>query len=257
VKTALSIAGTDPSGGAGLQADLKTFAAHGVYGMGAITAIVAQNTVGVTAVEKVGSFILEAQLDAVFSDIFPDAVKIGMVPDGPLIATVAAALRKWNARNIVLDTVMVSTSGRRLLDEGASADLVRELLPLATVITPNIPEAEVLCGFPITSRGDMLIAAKTIARSTASAILVKGGHLSGACDDLLYIDGKEIWYSTERIETRHTHGTGCTLSAAIAANIASGASISEAVESAKKYLTRAILMAPGLGKGHGPVQHCP
>jgi len=255
MKTALSIAGTDPSGGAGVHADLKTFEAHGVYGMAAITAIVAQNTLGVTAVEKASARILEAQLDAVFGDIFPDAVKIGMVPDAECISVTAAALKKWKARNIVIDTVMASTGKTPLIDSGAEAVLARELLPLARVITPNIPEAEVLCGFRVVTRDDMVLAAKTIARLTGAAILLKGGHLAGSCDDLL-IEGDELrWYSAPRIETRNTHGTGCTLSSAIAANLVQGSPLPEAIARAKEYLGEAILRAPGLGRGHGPLRH--
>jgi len=255
MNTALSIAGTDPSGGAGIHADLKTFAAHGVYGMAAVTAIVAQNTVGVTAIEKVSPQILEAQLDAVFGDIFPDAVKIGMVPDAELIRITASALKKWKARNVVIDTVMASTGKKPLIDAGAETVLARELLPLARVITPNIPEAEVLCGFRIVTRDDMVLAAKTIARLTGAAILLKGGHLEGSCDDLL-LEGEDLrWYSAPRIETRNTHGTGCTLSSAIAANLALGLLLPEAVARAKEYLSEAILRAPGLGRGHGPVRH--
>ena len=255
MNTALSIAGTDPSGGAGIHADLKTFAAHGVYGMAAVTAIVAQNTVGVTAIEKVSPQILEAQLDAVFGDIFPDAVKIGMVPDAELIRITASALKKWKARNVVIDTVMASTGKKPLIDAGAETVLARELLPLARVITPNIPEAEVLCGFRIVTHDDMVLAAKTIARLTGAAILLKGGHLEGSCDDLLLEGDALRWFSAPRIETRNTHGTGCTLSSAIAANLARGIPLPEAVARAKDYLSEAILRAPGLGRGHGPVRH--
>lgn len=255
MKAAFSIAGTDPSGGAGIHADLKTFAAHGVYGMAAVTAIVAQNTVGVTAIEKVSPRILEAQLDAVFGDIFPDAVKIGMVPDAELIRITANALKKWKARNVVIDTVMASTGKKPLIDAGAETVLERELLPLALVITPNIPEAEVLCGFRIVTRNDMVLAAKTIARLTGAAILLKGGHLEGSCDDLLLEGDALRWFSAPRIETRNTHGTGCTLSSAIAANLARGIPLPEAVARAKDYLSEAILRAPGLGRGHGPVRH--
>lgn len=256
MKSVLSIAGTDPSGGAGLHADLKTFAAHGVYGMGAVTAIVAQNTCGVFAIEKAGKEILRAQLEAVFTDIFPDAVKIGMVPDAGTIAVIAEALRSWKPKNIVIDTVMVSTSRHRLLDAGAEIDLVRELLPLADVITPNIPEAEVLCGFPVRTKDDMTRAAEKIANLCRGAVLLKGGHLENSCDDLLLADGKIEWFSARRIETRNTHGTGCTLSAAIASNLALGLALPLAVGKAKEYLTAAIREAPGFGKGKGPVNHC-
>jgi hydroxymethylpyrimidine/phosphomethylpyrimidine kinase len=255
MKAALSIAGTDPSGGAGIHADLKTFAAHGVYGMAAVTAIVAQNTVGVTAIEKASPRILEAQLDAVFGDIFPDAVKIGMVPDAELIRITACALKKWKARNVVIDTVMASTGKKPLIDAGAETVLARELLPLARVVTPNIPEAEILCGFRIVTRDDMVLAAKTIARLTGTAILLKGGHLEGSCDDLLLERDALRWYTAPRIETRNTHGTGCTLSSAIASNLALGIPLPDAVARAKEYLSEAILRAPDLGRGHGPVQH--
>jgi hydroxymethylpyrimidine/phosphomethylpyrimidine kinase len=255
MKTALSIAGTDPSGGAGLHADLKTFEAHGVYGMGAITAIVAQNTLGVTAVEPASAAIVRAQLDAVFGDIVPDAVKIGMLPNADVIAAVAGSLLAWKARNVVIDTVMVSSSGHRLLDSGAERDLVRALFPLARVITPNIPEAEALTGIAIASRADMSRAAKALSALTGAAILLKGGHLADGADDLLLLDGNETWFTAPHMDTRHTHGTGCTLSSAIASNLALGLPVTEAVERAKAYVTRAILYAPRLGKGHGPLLH--
>ena len=255
MKAVLSIAGTDPTGGAGLHADLKTFEAHGVYGMGAITAIVAQNTLGVTAVEPASAAIVRAQLDAVFVDITPDAVKIGMLPNADAITAVAGALIVWKARNVVIDTVMVSSSGHRLLDAGAEQDLARALFPLARVITPNIPEAEVLTGIAITSRDDMLAAAQALSALTDAAILLKGGHLEDRADDLLLLDGNASWFSAPRVDTRHTHGTGCTLSAAIASNLARGLSIPEAVARAKAYVTRAILYAPRLGKGKGPLLH--
>ncbi len=257
MKTALSIAGTDPTGGAGLQADLKTFAAHGVYGMGAITAIVAQNTTGVRAIENASPAIVRAQLDAVFEDIFPDAVKIGMIPNAAVINAVADCLAKWRAQNVVIDTVMISSSGRRLLDEGAERDLVKRLFPLAHVITPNMSEAETLCGFPIASREDMSRAARALGSMTNAAVLLKGGHLPGDACDLLLCQGTEQWFSAPRIATLHTHGTGCALSSAIASNLALGLPVREAVARAKEYITRAIQGAPGLGKGNGPLCHNP
>lgn len=257
MKTALSIAGTDPTGGAGIQADLKTFAAHGVYGMGAITAIVAQNTTGVGAIENASPAIVRAQLDAVFEDIFPDAIKIGMLPNAAIVKTVAECLAKWRAQNVVIDTVMISSSGRRLLDEGAERDLLKRLFPLARVITPNIPEAETLCGIPIALRADMTRAAKKLASMTDAAVLLKGGHLPGDACDLLLYQGIERWFSAPRIETRHTHGTGCALSSAIASNLALGIPVTEAVARAKEYVTSAIQAAPGLGKGNGPLCHNP
>jgi hydroxymethylpyrimidine kinase/phosphomethylpyrimidine kinase len=262
MKTVLSIAGTDPSGGAGLQADLKTFAAHGVYGMGVVTALVAQNTRGVQAVEKVSLRMLETQLESVFSDIFPDAVKTGMVPDGESIAVVASALRKWHPRNVVLDPVMVSTSAHRLLEAGAITALVQELFPLADLITPNIPEAEVLCayaGYPdfrIRDRSDMVRAAKLIAGFCSASILLKGGHLGGASDDLLFSGKQAFWFEGTRIATKNTHGTGCTLSSAIASRLASGDSLPGAVEKAKTYITGALAAGLKLGSGNGPVDHC-
>lgn len=257
MKTALSIAGTDPTGGAGIQADLKTFAAHGVYGMAAITAIVAQNTLGVRRIEEASPVIVRAQLDAVFEDIFPDAVKIGMLPNAAVIAAVAECLTDRRAQNVVIDTVMISSSGRRLLDEGAERDLAKRLFPLAHVITPNISEAETLCGLSITSRAGMTRAAKTLREMTDAAVLLKGGHLPGDACDLLLYQGIEQWLSAPRIETRHTHGTGCALSSAIASNLALGYPVPEAVARAKEYITCAIQGAPGLGRGKGPLCHNP
>jgi len=240
MKTALSIAGTDPSGGAGLHADLKTFTAHGVYGMGAVTALVAQNTRDVRLVERASPAMLEAQLEAVFSDIPPDAVKIGMVSDGGSIDIVSKALDRWRPPHVVLDTVMVSTSGHRLLDEAAIGALIAKLLPLAEVITPNIPEAEALCGFKIRGKDDMERAARKLAGLCPGAILVKGGHLADSADDLLYIGDRAEWIEGTRIDTPNTHGTGCTLSAAIAANLAMGIPLLESVHLAKRYLTGAL-----------------
>ncbi len=255
MKTALSIAGSDPSGGAGIQADLKTFAAHGVYGMAAITAITAQNTLGVFAVEPVAVPLVASQLDAVFADIFPDAVKIGMIPDATAARAVAETLSRAGARNVVVDTVMVSSSGRRLLDEGGERALMALLFPRARLVTPNIPEAEALTGIAITDRDGMSRAARTLSSFTPGGVLLKGGHLEDAADDLLLVDGEEFWYRSARIDTRHTHGTGCTLSSAIAANLARGLSLAEAVKEGKEYVRQAILAAPGLGRGNGPLRH--
>jgi hydroxymethylpyrimidine/phosphomethylpyrimidine kinase len=255
MKTALSIAGSDPSGGAGIQGDLKTFAAHGVYGMAAITAITAQNTLGVFAVEPIAEPLVGAQLDAVFADIFPDAVKIGMIPGEAAARAVAEALSRGGARSVVVDTPMVSSSGRRLLDEGAERALVELLFPRARLVTPNVPEAEALTGIAIRDRDGMSKAARVLSSFTPGGVLLKGGHLEDAADDLLLADGEEIWYRSARIYSRHTHGTGCALSSAIAANLARGLSLAEAVKAGKEYVRRAILAAPGLGRGNGPLRH--
>lgn len=255
MNTALTIAGTDPSGGAGMQADLKTFTALGVYGMCAVTAVLAQNTCGVRLIENVSIPMVEAQLDCVFEDIFPDAVKIGMVSSIPIIEAIAGKLGQYGAKNVVLDTVMVSTSGHRLIDEDAQHALMTKLMPLACIITPNIPEAEVLCGFSITNREEQLKAAEQIARNYGGYILIKGGHFDGG-DDLLYHDGRVRWYPTRRVETRNTHGTGCTLSSAIAAGLSQGLPMEEAVERAKDYITGTLASGLDLGRGNGPVDHC-
>lgn len=251
----LTIAGSDSSGGAGIQADLKTFLANGTYGMSVITAITAQNTTGVFAIQDIDAMIVKAQLDAVFTDIVPDAVKIGMVSAPELIHVIAQTLKQYNAKNIVLDTVMVSTSGYSLLKPEAKQALIEELLPLATVITPNIPEAEVLADRTIETKYDMELAAGKIADKTGAAILIKGGHLKESADDLLYIEGTMYWLTGKRIQTENTHGTGCTLSSAIAANLGKGMNLLEAVKSAKDYLVGALAAGLDLGKGNGPVHH--
>ena len=251
----LTIAGSDSSGGAGIQADLKTFLANGTYGMSVITAITAQNTTGVFAIQDIDSAIVKAQLDAVFTDIIPDAVKIGMVSAPELIHVIAEALKQYNAQNIVLDTVMVSTSGCALLKPEAKQALIEELLPLAKIITPNIPEAEVLADRKIETKQDMELAAEQIAAKTNAAILIKGGHFNESADDLLYVDGTIQWLTGKRIQTENTHGTGCTLSSAIAANLGKGMGLFDAVQSAKNYLTGALAVGMNLGKGNGPVHH--
>ncbi len=251
----LTIAGSDSSGGAGIQADLKTFLANGTYGMSVITAITAQNTTGVFAIQDIDSAIVKAQLDAVFTDIIPDAVKIGMVSAPELIHVIAEALKQYNAQNIVLDTVMVSTSGCALLKPEAKQALIEELLPLAKIITPNIPEAEVLADRKIETKQDMELAAEQIAAKTNAAILIKGGHFNESADDLLYVDGTMQWLTGKRIQTENTHGTGCTLSSAIAANLGKGMGLFDAVQSAKNYLTGALAVGMNLGKGNGPVHH--
>jgi len=251
----LTIAGSDCSGGAGIQADLKTMAAHKVYGMSVITALTAQNTTGVSGVLEATPEFVAAQIDSVFTDIRPDAVKIGMVSNAAIITAIAAKLREYKAANIVVDPVMVATSGSSLMRGGTVETLVRELLPLATVITPNIPEAEVLSGQKIGVREDMERAARTIAAGLDGAVLVKGGHLSDCADDLLMTRGKAVWFSSPRVDNPNTHGTGCTLSSAIACELAGGKSVEDAVRAAKAYITGALKAGLDLGAGSGPLDH--
>jgi hydroxymethylpyrimidine/phosphomethylpyrimidine kinase len=255
VNKVLTIAGSDSSGGAGIQADLKTFLAHGVYGMSVITAITAQNTTGVFGVENLSKEIVKKQLDAVFMDIVPDAVKIGMVSNKELIQVIADTLTIYQARNVVLDTVMISTSGHSLLEQEAKNIMIHKLLPMSSIITPNIPEAQALTGISIKSKEDMRKAAKILSQMTDAYILIKGGHLLDCSDDLLYGKAIETWYLQERIPSINTHGTGCTLSSAIASNLALGQDIEGSVENAKKYITGAILDGINLGKGNGPINH--
>lgn len=256
MKKVVTIAGTDPTGGAGAQADLKTFMAHEVYGMSVITALVAQNTTGVTSIMNVSPQFLKEQFDCVFTDIRPDAVKIGMVSQRELIAVIVEKLREYQAERIVVDPVMVSTSGSRLLDDSALQLLRDELLPLADIITPNIPEAEVLSGLRIQNREDMLNAASVIAESYDGYILMKGGHSMERADDLLFRKGEEHWLCCEKIDNPNTHGTGCTLSSAIASNLAKGYDMLTAVEQAKGYISGALRDGLDLGKGSGPLNHC-
>lgn len=256
MKRLLTIAGSDSSGGAGIQADLKTFAAHGTFGMSVITAVTAQNTCGVTLVQDITPEVITAQMDAVFSDIRVDVVKIGMVSRNESIRSIAAGLRKWNPAIVVLDPVMISKSGYPLLQPEACQALVEELLPLATLVTPNLPEAEAICGFTIKTEKEMEAAAKKILALGAKAVLVKGGHLEGnAADDYLFDGEKGLWLSGQRIKTKNTHGTGCTLSSALAANLAKGLPLSEAVQAAKAYVTTGIRYGIELGKGCGPTHH--
>ncbi len=255
MKTALTIAGTDSSGGAGIQADIKTMTMNGVYAMSAITALTAQNTQGVTAISRVTPEFLKQQLDAVFEDIRPDAVKIGMVSSGELIKVIAERLSYYDAKNIVVDPVMVATSGSRLLQSDAVTILTERLLPLATLVTPNIPEAEVLWGKHIDSRRDMMCAAKEMGDRHRIAVLLKGGHSVCDADDLLYSEGEYTWFQGERIDNPNTHGTGCTLSSAIASNLAKGFSMYEAIKEAKSYISGALRARLNLGKGSGPLMH--
>ncbi len=255
MKTALTIAGSDSCGGAGIQADIKTMTANGVYAMSAVTALTAQNTTGVSGIMEVTPQFLGLQLDSVFSDIFPDAVKIGMVASGELIKTIAEYLDKYRAKNVVLDPVMVATSGAKLISDEAISVLTTLLLPKADIITPNIPEAEVLAGTKITSAEDMESTAKSIAEKTGCAVLVKGGHSLNDANDYLY-DGKSgVWFEGSRIDNPNTHGTGCTLSSAIASNLAKGADIKTSVERAKQYISGALAAMLDLGKGKGPMCH--
>ena len=256
MKTALTIAGSDSSGGAGIQADLKTMTMNGVYAMSAVTALTAQNTTGVTAILNVPAEFLAKQIDAVFEDIRPDAVKIGMVSSAELIETIAKRLCAHHAVNIVVDPVMIATSGARLIDPAAVSALKEKLLPIARVVTPNIPEAEVLSGMKIETKQDMETASKQICAQYRCAELCKGGHSLNDANDLLCTpDGTLRWFEGKRIDNPNTHGTGCTLSSAIAANLAKGAPLDEAIRRAKEYLSGALADMLDLGHGSGPMNH--
>ena len=255
MKKVLTIAGSDSSGGAGIQADIKTITMHGVYAMSALTALTAQNTTGVHAVYEVTEDFLQEQLDAVFSDIFPDAVKIGMVSSAALVRVIAERLRFYGAKRIVVDPVMIATSGSRLIQREAVSVLLSELFPLALVVTPNIAEAEALAGIEIKDKKGMLQAAEKICSEYGCAVLVKGGHSIENADDLLYQTGTYEWIYGERINNPNTHGTGCTLSSAIASNLARGCSLTEAVTRAKAYISDALRARLNLGKGSGPLCH--
>ena len=255
MKTALTIAGSDCSGGAGIQADLKTMTMNGVYAMSAITALTAQNTTGVTGIVEVAPDFLQQQIDMVFDDIVPDAVKIGMVASGELIRVIADRLRHYEAKNIVVDPVMVATSGSALMKNDAVQTLIDELLPLSALVTPNIPEAEVLSGLTIESKEDMLTAAKQIGDNYHCAVLLKGGHSINDANDLLYTSGEFQWFEGKRIDNPNTHGTGCTLSSAIAANLAKGCNLADAVRRAKDYISGALAAMLDLGQGSGPMDH--
>ena len=255
MKTALTIAGSDSSGGAGIQADIKTMTANGVFAMSAITALTAQNTTGVTDILEATPQFLGEELDAIFTDIFPDAVKIGMVSSSGLISVIADKLRQYGAKHIVVDPVMVATSGAKLLRDDAIAVLEAQLLPLATVLTPNIPEAEILSGMTIRNAADMELAARTISERYGCAVLCKGGHQINDADDLLWRDGVGKWFRGRRINNPNTHGTGCTLSSAIASNLAKGYDLDTSVERAKAYISGALAAMLDLGKGSGPMDH--
>ena len=255
MKTALTIAGSDCSGGAGIQADLKTMTMNGVYAMSAITAMTAQNTTGVFAIQESAPEFLKRQIDAVFEDIFPDAVKIGMMASAQLMHVIAERLRFYRAKNIVIDPVMIASSGSRLMKVDAIRTLKEELLPIAALVTPNIPEAQVLSGMCIADKEDMIAAAKYIGDSCRCAVLLKGGHSINDANDLLYANGKTLWFEGRRIDNPNTHGTGCTLSSAIAANLAKGFPLEEAVQRAKAYISGALAAMLNLGKGSGPMHH--
>lgn len=257
MNTALTIAGSDSSGGAGIQADIKTMTMNAVYAMSAITALTAQNTTGVTGILEVSPDFLSKQIDAIFLDIFPDAVKVGMVSSSQLIETIAEKLKYYKASNIVVDPVMVATSGSRLIEDEAIGTLKKELLPLATVITPNIPEAEILADITITDKKDMEDAAKILVEKYGCAALVKGGHRVNDANDILYSKdlSEPVWFNGRRIDNPNTHGTGCTLSSAIASNLAKGYDLVQAIENAKAYLSGALEAMLDLGKGSGPLAH--
>lgn len=255
MRTALSIAGTDPSGGAGIQADLKTMTMNGVFAMSAITALVAQNTAGVKEIVELTPDFLGQQIDAVFEDIPPDAVKIGMVASCGLIEKIAERLRFYRAKNVVVDPVMVATSGDPLISKEAVATLKTCLLPLAAVATPNIPEAEILSGMTIKSQEDIEAAARRISNAYGCAVLLKGGHNINDANDYLYADGLGTWFYGTRIDNPNTHGTGCTLSSAIAANLAKGFELPVSIRRSKEYLSGALGAMLDLGKGRGPMQH--
>lgn len=255
MKISLTIAGSDSGGGAGIQADIKTMMANGVFAASAITAMTAQNTTGVTSIMNASEEFLAQEIDCVFSDLRPDSVKIGMVSEIGLIRVIAQKLKEYNAENVVVDPVMVATSGARLLNENAIGELKEELFPIADILTPNIPEAEELTGMKIMSPDDMIEAAKQISETYNCAVLCKGGHDLNDANDLLYRSGEYRWFYGKRIQNPNTHGTGCTLSSAIAANLAKGFDMEESVSRAKEYISGALAAMLNLGKGKGPMNH--
>ncbi len=255
MKTALTIAGSDCSGGAGIQADIKTMTMNGVYAMSAITALTAQNTTGVTGISEITSEFLKNQIDMIFTDIRPDAVKIGMVSNSELIKTIVERLNFYEAKNIVVDPVMVTTSGADLMQDEAVVTMKTCLLPIATLITPNIPEAEVLTGMRITNEDDMVKAVKLINQTYGCSVLLKGGHSINDANDLLCRNGETKWFFGKRIKNPNTHGTGCTLSSAIAANLAKDFDLDISVQRSKDYISGALAAMLDLGKGSGPMNH--
>ncbi|MGX7198708.1 bifunctional hydroxymethylpyrimidine kinase/phosphomethylpyrimidine kinase [Enterococcus nangangensis] len=256
MKKVLTIAGSDSSGGAGIQADLKTIAAHKMYGMSVITALTAQNTQGVRAVQEATPEFVAQQIDAVFQDIVPDAVKVGMVSSSEIIAVIAEKMQTYHVKRLVVDPVMVATSGSVLLQPSAVTNLTTLLFPLSTVITPNILEAEFLWGQKITSKEEMMACGAALAQKFQCSVLVKGGHLVETANDFLY-DKKNggQWFTGERIANPNTHGTGCTLSSSIACELAAGVPLNKAVAASKKYLTGALKAGLNLGQGSGPLDH--
>lgn len=256
MKKVLTIAGSDCSGGAGVQADIKTITAHKMYAMSVLTALTAQNTMGVFGVFEVPPSFVAQQIDCVFGDIIPDAVKIGMVSTAEIIHVIADKLIEYRAKNIVIDPVMFSTSGHALINNSAMNTLIDRLLPIGSVITPNIPEAESLCGFEIKSPDDMIKAAESISKMITGSVLIKGGHLLDCADDLLFADKKSVWFKGAKIHNPNTHGTGCTLSSAIACSLAGGFDLEQSVAQAKAYISGALSANLDLGKGRGPIDHC-
>ena len=255
MKTALTIAGSDSSGGAGIQADIKTMTVNGVFAMSAVTALTAQNTTGVAGIMEVTPAFLKEQLDSIFTDIRPDAVKIGMVSSAGLIQAIAEKLKEYHAKQIVVDPVMVATSGAKLINDDAVSVLKEKLLPLSDIVTPNIPEAEVLSGIEIKTEEDMTAAAEIIGKLYHCAVLLKGGHQLNDANDLLYSQGVCRWFYGKRIHNPNIHGTGCTLSSAIASNLAKGFSMNESVRRAKEYISGALSAMLDLGAGSGPMNH--
>ena len=255
IKSVLAIAGSDSSGGAGIQADIKTILANGCYAMTAITALTAQNTMGVQGISESAPEFLKLQIDTVFQDIVPDAVKVGMVSSARLIEVIADSLNAYKVKNAVIDPVMVSTSGSRLLEEDAISSLTDRLFPAASVITPNIPEAELLTGLKINNEDDMRKAGCVLAERYNVSVLVKGGHSVNDATDLLICNGKEYWMAGDRINNPNTHGTGCTLSSAIASNLAKGYDLVDSVDRAKQYISGALAHGINIGHGSGPLNH--
>jgi hydroxymethylpyrimidine kinase/phosphomethylpyrimidine kinase len=255
MKTALTIAGSDCSGGAGIQADLKTMLAGGVYGMSVITSLTAQNTTGVRSISNVSPEFLADQIDMVFEDIVPDAVKTGMIPSKELVQVISEKMRSYSVKNLVVDPVMVATSGADLSNSESVKALKEKLIPLSLVVTPNVPEAEVLSGMKINTQDDMIEAAKKINSECGCSVLIKGGHCGNNADDILYHDGRIFVFGSHKIDNKNTHGTGCTLSSAIASNLAKGMSLPDAVKRAKEYITGAIGAKLDLGRGRGPLDH--
>jgi hydroxymethylpyrimidine/phosphomethylpyrimidine kinase len=255
MKKALTIAGSDCSGGAGIQADLKTFSAHGIFGMSVIVSVVAENTSRVIGVENISPDMVKKQIDAVYEDIGTDAVKIGMLSTGTLMKAVAEKLDEYRPANVVIDPVMYAKNGAPLMEEDAIDALIKYIVPRAALLTPNIPEAEKISGVKISSAADTVRAAELIIAMGCARVLIKGGHFTGDAEDLLYDGRAERRFSSPRIQTKNTHGTGCTLSSAIASNLALGFPIEEAVEKAKRYITVAIEHSLSIGRGHGPTHH--